>query len=65
MELIETPGHRLGRDADGGCMRQPKIFGDDGRGGLLEWLKLVVVDPSPNTLVATGEGGVRKAGWAD
>ena len=39
-------------------MRQPKIFGDDGRGDLLEWLKLADVDLPPKTLVAPGEGGV-------
>ena len=46
-------------------MRLPKIFGDDGRGDLLEFSKLAVVDPPSKTLVAPGEGGVRKAGWAD
>ena len=45
-------------------MRHPEIFGEDGRGGFLEWSKLAVMDPPLNTLVAPGEGGVRKAGWA-
>ena len=54
-------GHRLCRDRGGGCMRQPKIFGDDGRGDLLEWCTLGVVDPPPNTLVAPEVGTLEEA----
>ena len=55
--MLAFGGHRLGRDRGGGCMRLPKIFGDNGSGDLLEWSKLAVVDPPPKTLVAPGEGG--------